>query len=394
MLLFQLGSNAALSLAEIQAVLGKENLVSCGSFVLLDQNIDELKIKKIQDLLGGTVKIASVFATLTNVTQEKIEQTLEKKLSLLTQTKTSLEFAIGELGRDHLPRINTHVIKNNLVGVTGKSIKYYENCRAGLGAAVLLHKKQVVELLACRDQKAINYLAQTVSVQDIDFWSLRDRGKPIAQHKRGLLTPKVARILLNLSLGQEALNLIDQPQNTYCLLDPFCGSGTIPFEAIGLGFHEAIGCDISQEAIDGSLANLEWFKSTFNTTNSPDQKIKFLLSDATQLEKSLKPNSVSHLVTEPFLGKQTPNPKDIPNIIKGLQKLYLGSFKAWKSILKPKAKVVILFPRFNKIKNNSNWDNLVSTLASHGYKLLDRSLSYGKLQAQVTREIWQFELQK
>lgn len=391
MFLCQLGSNAQLSLAELKAVLGQTSVVSLGSFAALVEKSTILDTQKLQDLLGGTVKIAQVFQTIEKSKQDTVAQ--EIKAFLSQKVGENLHFAIGELGRDHLPLIASKEIKEFLIKQTGKSIRYLQTGRNGLGAAVLLHQKNIIEVLVCRDQVGKTYLAETLTVQNIDFWSLRDRGKPAVHHERGLLPPKVARILLNLSLGQASLNLTSTA-NDYSLIDPFCGTGTIPFEAISLGFNQILGSDQKKQAIDDCLINLEWFKTSFKNELKPEQVIKFFLSDATQLHTLLKPNSISHLVCEPFLGKQTPHPGKIPQIAKGLSKLYLGSFKSWRNILKPKARLVVIFPLFNRLKQPLSWQDLVDKLSIYGYHSIAPPIVYSRPGAEVSREIWQFEVKK
>jgi len=389
--LCQLGSNAQLSLAELKAVLGEDQVTALGQVAALINLPEDTTVQELQDLLGGTVKIAQVFKTLEKIDQAELPTVIEA--FLIEKVEENLNFAIAELGRDHLPVIESKTIKQSLVKKTGKSIRYLGTGRTGVGAAVLLHQKKVIEVLVCRDLQGKTYLGETLTVQNIDFWSLRDRGKPAAKHQRGLLPPKVARILLNLSLGQDSLRLSEK-QNSYCLLDPFCGVGTIPFEAIDLGFNQVLGSDISQEAIENSFSNLEWFKREFADQVKSDQIINFFLADATQIDQQLEANSVSHLVTETFLGKQTPSLEKIPSIAKGLGKLYLGSFKAWQTILQPGAQLVVIFPRWNQLKQASGWQDLVEKLAHYGYHAKNEPIIYGRPGAEVSREIWQFELKK
>lgn len=389
MFLFQLGSNVQLSLAELESVFSKDKVKQINNHVALVETQD-CSALELQSILGGTIKIGEVIYPQTKLDQNQIEQKIADFLT--TQIKDKLTFAVAELDRDHLPKLDLTKIKRLITQNSDKNIRYIESSRAGLSAAVLLHQTDVVEVLVCRDRMGNTIIGKTVTVQDIDTWSLRDRGKPETSHKRGLLPPKIARILVNLSLGQDVFNKTNCHQ--YCLLDPFCGSGTIPFEAITMCFGHVYGSDISKEAVAQAQANYNWFQTQFVSQSAVDVTAKFFISDVAQINQYIEDNTVSHLVTEPFLGKQTPQINQVPDIAKGLEKLYLGAFKSWQTILKPQAKIVIIFPNWIELKNPYSWQNLVAKIANFGYTSIGQPIIYQRPSAKVLREIWQFELHK
>jgi tRNA (guanine10-N2)-dimethyltransferase len=63
------------------------------------------------------------------------------------------------------------------------------------------------------------------------------------------LQPKLARCMVNLSRASKR----------GIILDPFCGTGTIPIEA-GLMGIEAVGIDIQRRMVQGSKINLDYYK--------------------------------------------------------------------------------------------------------------------------------------
>ena len=99
-------------------------------------------------------------------------------------------------------------------------------------------------------------IARTKKVQDITDYTDRDRNRPKRDAYVGMLPPKLAQIIINLASGN---NQIAGKR----LLDPFCGTGVIPQEALLMGF-DVYGTDIEQKMIDYSQINIEWLKSRRN----------------------------------------------------------------------------------------------------------------------------------
>src|SRR6185369_6679518 len=125
-------------------------------------------------------------------------------------------FAIAEFGRANKERLSLIEIKKSLKE-RNISSRFIDGPRDGLSAAVLLHHQVVeVNIIELADKVV---LAKTLAVQDIDDWTVRDREKPYADRKKGMLPPKVARMMVNMAVGNQAGK---------CLVyDPFCGSGTV-----------------------------------------------------------------------------------------------------------------------------------------------------------------------
>ncbi len=200
-------------------------------------------------------------------------------------------------------------------------------------------------------------------------WYRRDRLKPFANSKKGLLPPKIARILVNLCLGANY-----NPKQT--LLDPFCGSGNILMEASLLNLH-LIGSDINQQQLEGTKKNLTWLQA---------KNYQLFQADATQLSKQLK-NKVEYIVTEPFMGKPNIRPDKIKYLVKGLYKLYLGALKSWVKILAPKGRVCMIFPIFDDGKKEYRLSKTIDAKTLVGYNIKTRGLIYSKQGAKLKREI-------
>ena len=123
----------------------------------------------------------------------------------------------------------------------------------------------------------------TRSVQPFDEFSRRDYGRPNRDPRSGMLPPKLAQIMINLS----------RTQKTATLLDPFCGSGTIIQEALLMGYTQVIGSDISQSAVENTKTNLAWLKLKAQ---------QLIVSNVAALAKHVPAQSIDAVVTEPYLG--------------------------------------------------------------------------------------------
>jgi tRNA G10 N-methylase Trm11 len=383
---FQLGNTPELSLAELQVVLPgtifsqvHPDLASAK----LDDNVD---VASLMEKLGGTVKIIKVLANKEGTAKENLEAVLAQVLADTHPQEGKIHFALAELGRDHLPMLDPTDVKRALVEM-GYGARFVEGSRHGLSASVLLHSQRVRELYVIQTSEKI-FLGETAAVQNIDEWSRRDRSKPYADRKKGMLPPKVARMMVNMGLG-----MLQREQQTQIplLLDPFCGSGTIAMEAL-LSDCDVIAGDLDSDAVHGTRQNLDWL----NTVQPFDGTYAVVHQDAT-LIKIPKDRKVNLLVTEPFLGKPRPNPAKLPFIFKGLEKLYLGAFKHWTKILNPGAAVVIVFP---VVETNNNGKQirydlrkLIDKISHLGYTTHSEPILYHRPQAVVQREIHAFIFQ-
>ncbi|MBP7768781.1 hypothetical protein KA082_03045 [Candidatus Woesebacteria bacterium] len=379
--IFQFGNTPALSLFELRCIAPElviEELDAMFSRTVADEAT--FQPQELAERLGGTVKIfkqISVFDIGTSV-----EALTAEVLANLRSDFEMKAFAIAELGRDHLPAIDPAELKAQLKR-ENINTRYIEGSRHGLSSAVLSHKK-VKELALIQTEKEI-VLAQTVAVQDIDAWTLRDRGKPYADRKKGMLPPKLARMMLNIAVGT------DQAADGY-VLDPFCGTGTVLIEALTLGFP-VVGSDLEAEASAGTRENLDWYKQ-YMGISTPSI---VLHQDATKITPP-SVAKVQYLVTEPFLGKQKPKPDQVENIFRGLHKLYLGAFKHWRTFLQPGAKIVCIFPAIlpehTPGYKEATLKQLIDKLAEIGYTTCSESLVYHRPQAVISRQIYKFEYLK
>ncbi len=135
------------------------------------------------------------------------------------------------------------------------SLRLIPNQSPALNTAVSHHNKlglseNKVELLIVAGTNGKTIIAESIGAQNITALAARDQARPKTDAFVGMLPPKLARIMLNVTLN-------DQVDKT--ILDPFCGTGVVLQEALLLG-HSAYGSDLSEKMVDYSLINLEWLR--------------------------------------------------------------------------------------------------------------------------------------
>jgi len=306
--------------------------------------------------LGGTRKVAQLLETCSR-------NDIVSRLTALISADLGKNIALTDYANTPLttPRvisIKKEVVKSRPVRFVSLDTVEHE--------LLMLSRQHVAEfnLLPKGDEIVI---AKTVWIYDAADWVARDRNKPYRDIKRGMLPPKVARIMVNLATqGKPGLTLAD----------PFCGTGTILAEAMMVGCH-VLGSDINPAAISGAEKNLSWLCSFYRL---PSTIYHLYQADATHFQEF-----TDAIATEPYMGplldERNPSSLDkIKNIAKGLDKLYRGCLKSWCS-----PRVVISLPTFH-VYGRVIPTISVDTLTSLGYNVAS-VVPYAKLGATLIRNI-------
>jgi len=341
---------------------------------------DQENINSLMNILGGTVKFFEVIKEIDNQIED--EKLIEEIVALLLSQSNEPYFTLTQVGKGQRSISNADI--KNLIKENGKKARYFSGDLSE--SALLSHKSEATELLSFNlMEEGKLLLAQIKGVQDIDDWTNRDRNKPYADRKKGMLPPKVARMMVNIALG------LWQKKNTGkpLLYDPFCGTGTVLLEA-GMRNLDIYGSDIDQNAVFGTRDNLEWFKKEYDI----DIESKVFYMDASHVNPENFAKKVDLLVTEPFLGKQTPRDQELANVFKGLEKMYLGSFKSFANILNDGAVVAIVFPKVQTEKRTYSLESLIDKLRAKGYNLLVDPVIYAREGARVARQICLFSFNR
>ncbi len=387
---FVLGNNRELSVAEIESVTGVHEFASREGDVLLLET--EQTGPQLQDRLAGTIKVGSVVGEMEEWDKEACGELIA---AMIDAGLPRVEFGVSvyDAGDAHrakelrkeAERLGLEI--KSRVKESGRPVRLVTSREKTLSAVVvttnkLLERGGEFVLIVTKDKILIG---QTEAVQDFEAWGERDFGRPARDAQSGMLPPKLARMMVNLS-GADPIHST--------LLDPFCGSGTVLMEAILLGYKEVIGSDISEKAVADTRKNLEWIQEKFIGTlvpSSPDAtkvagNATLLVSPAQALSI---PKPVDAIVTETYLGPALhgrEHPEFLKQNLSMLSELYRQSFGSLVNLVKPGGTAVVAFPVF-QTKEGEQEVATRKMMESLGWKV-ERRLRYERAGQHVEREIF------
>lgn len=354
---FILGRNPTLSTAEIISVLTTEQISFavdvCSAEMLIVSSSVIIDAKKMMETLGGTIKMGQIIGDVNYQSGENefydslSAESILGKFALRPKGKIHLGISIYDAGGDkkyisHLyQNLKSYYmfIKEDLkkkgYSVGFVQIKDLFLSSVSVAKNSLLDKGVEIVLLVGKDSI---FFGKTLTVQEFEAFSLRDFQRPAKDKKSGILPSKLAHIMLNLA----------QVSSTSTILDPFCGSGTIIQEAIMLNYINISGSDISNKATSDTKRNIDWLYHLPFMLNK-QASIKIFQCPVEKLSTVVEQNSVDAIVTEPYLGPplyKKPSFEMVKIIKKELTNLYIKAFMQFFQIVKPKGKIVIIFPVF------------------------------------------------
>ncbi len=376
--LFVFGRTPALSIAELHVFFPKTARIA--EDVALVEMTEELDAPLFIRVLGGTVKIARVIRSGNSFDPSHV-------LAVLDTAGASSPFGVSWYGQPPpmpVPSLLRHI--KELMIKQGRSSRFIQpRQRQALSSAVIT-KAGVHDVVIVRWNDGF-ILGSTVAVQRFEAWSHRDYARPHADTRSGMLPPKIARMIVNIAQRSGELDVAA----TKTLADPFCGMGTILAEALLRGWR-VLGSDRSHDAARKAFENLTWIIR--HTPDVSGRIERVFPCDAVHLSHELAASSVDAIVTEPYMGNaravtQTHvSSQYIRNIIKGLEKLYIGCLRDWYPVLKPDGIVIIALPKY--VINGREYfvKTVVDMCETLGYTIHTEPIDYGREHAVVRREFY------
>jgi tRNA (guanine10-N2)-dimethyltransferase len=382
--IFILGSNPGLSLAEILSIFNIKKYTLFDEVLLIESDV-EIDIKKAINRLGGTIKIAEYKAELEykNLKEDLVDLVYKEALN---RDKGKFNYALSLYGNVNVNYKNLAIELKKILrakAVSSRWVKAQGN-EKNLSSASVYHNKLLsengVELLLIANNKRV-IIAKTIEVQSFIDYSKRDYGRPERDSLSGMIPPKLAKMMINLSGAKDDDKV----------LDPFCGSGTIVNEALFLGLKNIYAFDISKKAVENTKNNLKWLEKEFSQDTS---KVEIKEVDVRKVSQYLSPNSIDVVCTEPYLGPQR-GKIEAKAVKSELDKLYSEALRELYKVLKPKAKIVMIWPMFFPEKKPLYLDPNIKGYKKISYKyladlnLLNKryNLFYGRPGQRLWREV-------
>lgn len=376
---FILGTNHSLCKVEILNVLTSKGidvsvLESSQEGLILETKVELEKEINIDDF-GSTAKIVKILST------PDLKDFFENYTRYITERTLVDEFLINSKGKHLLFGLSVYGF-----GGRFKDLNYgwyiapsiCREIRADLGtykikSSFIPLKERKISTASIDNNKILEdgfelvvgigsknaYIGKTIAIQDYKSYSFRDYGRPARDSHAGMIPPKLAKMMINLSnKGPDSK-----------ILDPFCGSGTFLEELALKGYKNITGSDLEEKAVNDSKTNLAWIFENYNLDRKKFN-LNFFKSDVRDISGRIKPGSIDAIVTEPYLGSVRARHFSLQQIskeVKELQELYLHAFNEFNKILSSDGKIVIIFPVF---RNDNNFYRLeiISQIKKIGFK--------------------------
>lgn len=384
---FILGREPAISLAEIFAILSREfgtkitqtaeRSVKISTEALILELPSSTNLPQLMDQLGGTIKIGIIEKNTPHDAKIKdlaplIAATIQEQPNIASFSKVHFGVSIYR-GSDGEEKTIRELQKAKSLGMEvkrmlkekGHKTRWVTSAEPILSSVIvetnkLLREGNEIVLITHKDQIEIGY---TIAVQPFRELEKRDFTRPGRDAKSGMLPPKLARMLVNLTAA---------PRNA-TLLDPFCGSGTVLAEALLLGYSKVLGADIDPLAIKNTQQNLEWLtaKQIIPKTDTA-KNIRVIESDITDLTKQIDENSIDAIATEMYLGppQKGNEPREkLEDIHRKLTPMFESMLRTFNLLLKKDGRAIIAFPLF-RYKNEVLHAPILKEVETYGYALI------------------------
>ncbi len=334
---FVLGTNTALSVAELAAVVDLKKAKLLAADFLIWETETEINPEVLMKRLGGVIKIGEIKEELPDGNEERLLKTLTDlaKVKKYQSKEGKFNFGFSDYGKFQFNKQNLGLKLKKYFSEENISSRFVISREKTLSSVVITQNKLIargIEFVLIKDGPTI-YIGETLSVQPFKDLSRRDYGRPARDDQSGMLPPKLAQIMINLA----------QVSNyDAVIVDPFCGSGTILSEAMLAGYKHLFGSDVSPRAIDDTHKNISWIRELYAVK---DVNIKILVKNVVNLSKFIKAGLAEAVITEPFLGPQR-GLIDFKTVARNLEELYSLAIKEFQIILKPGGRVVMIWPMF------------------------------------------------
>ena len=195
----------------------------------------------------------------------------------------------------------------------------------------IVAEKNVIDVQLLKSKDSL-FLALTIATIPSTSFQERDLKRPY-QNSTISLSPRIARMLVNMTMLNEGQRL----------LDPFCGTGTILMEAAVLNIN-VIGFDKDSQKIKGTWQNINWLRSTGRISKNVHAKLQ--RGDARDL-RFLGRESIDAIATEPILLpalERFPSAEEAKDMLLNSFKTHREFLRSAEYVLKKSGKIALVIP--------------------------------------------------
>lgn len=354
-----LGRQPAIGLAELEALYGAKSVTPFGeNCALVNASVDFSR-------LGGSVKMASISTEFDGSNVARAFAWAAKNMPLrLQKTTGKLQIGVSLYGFSMpVKKLNAHALSlKKALKTAGHSVRVTPNNETALSSAQSFHNKlagrQGYELIIVTDGKK-TVIARLTDVQDIDAYTVRDRGRPKRDAFVGMLPPKLAQTIINLGAGGSAIE-------NRVLLDPFCGTGVVLMEAALMG-SRVYGSDVSEKMVRYSRDNMNWLQEKYRIQSG----VHYETADATD---HIWRQPIDIVVCEGYLGQplggQNPSLEKLQEIIHQCNHIMSSFLKNIHPQLSPGTRLSVAMPAWF-VNNRYFHLALLDSLEDMGYNRID-----------------------
>jgi tRNA G10 N-methylase Trm11 len=348
-----LGRQPALGIAELERVYGAESVrwFSDSSAIVENDNFDFERV-------AGSQKAGRIVSELRGDWRKVSMKLVNAYAHAWQDHEGKITLGISAYGFDVSPRDvqKTGIILKKKLKEASVSLRLIPNTDASLSTATSHHNKlglsdNHVELLVVKAGNGNVVIAESVGSQNITALAARDQGRPKRDAFVGMLPPKLAKMMVNLtgiSSGR--------------VLDPFCGTGVLLQEAMLLNI-DAYGSDLSEKMVDFSTQNLEWLAASHKTTAS------FVVEHGDAMTATWKP-PITAIACETYLGQPfsaPPSPSKLEEVRGNCNHIISSFLKNIAPQLAPGTPLCVAVPAWRAADGYTTHLPLINQVESLGY---------------------------
>lgn len=346
---------------QAKVILDRYSLDNRGKHFFTIECDDSENVAKLFSRLGGFIKYGEIYELeedLSAIFPSSLEKINYGVSGYSNFQKSDISRKMGSVSRSIEKYLDSSGIKSRYIRG-----EYNELSSAQILGNDLITKGADLNLL--QDYKGNLSLGKTLSIQDIEGFAKRDYERPEFDKKMGMLPPKLARIMVNLAAVK--------PGST--IWDPFCGVGTIPLEALLLGYN-VLCSDLDIEMVASTEKNIAWLSKNYKLKNQQYGVFQHDITDYHKgVRKKLRNTEIDAVVFEPYMGppqRRVMSPTKANELLAEVQRLYEGLFLMLEHIDKHDLTVVAVLPSYKTYKG---WMTLrYNSLFSKKWDILNNKL--------------------